>query len=121
MTEGSGETTLVIDRFVFGLTVVTSVWLLLPVGTPPVAPASYSIALTVTVFVIVPRALVLTTRVSVADAPFARLPKLHVTVPVPVVVPWLVVAETKVTLEGSTSVRVTPVAVSGPLLVTVMP
>jgi hypothetical protein len=69
---------------------------------------------------IVPVIVVVTTIEIVALAPLAMLPKLHVTVPpASEHVPWLGVADTYVTLGSSVSVTTTPVALSGPLFVTV--
>jgi len=60
------------------------------------------------------------TSAMVAVPPFARVPRLQVTVLVPVQEPWLGVLETNVDPAGSVSTTVTPVAVKGPLLVTVI-
>ena len=82
---------------------------------------SVSLQVTVAVLVIVPAAVGATAIVTVALDPFERVPILQVTVlPVLVQLPCVDVAETYVTLEGSVSISVTPVAVSGPLLVTVI-
>ena len=59
--------------------------------------------------------------VNVTIPPFVTLPILHVTVPpASLQVPWLDVAETKLVPAGKGSVKITPVAVPGPLLVTIM-
>jgi hypothetical protein len=55
----------------------------------------------------------------VADAPFASEPALQVTTDVPLHVAWLGIAETKTKPGGSVVVAVTPVALDGPLFVTV--
>ncbi len=57
---------------------------------------------------------------TVALAPLASVPRLHVTVVVPVQVPTLGVADTKVKPAGSVSVTVTAAAGEGPALETVM-
>ena len=76
---------------------------------------------TVAVFVTIPGVVdVFTTSAMVAAPPFARVPRLLVTGPVPEQEPWLGVLETNVDPAGSVSTTVTPVAVDGPLLVTVM-
>jgi hypothetical protein len=61
-----------------------------------------------------------TTMVTVALAPFARVPIEHVTVDVPLQLPCDVPVETQFTPPGSVSVMDTPVAELGPLLVTVI-
>jgi hypothetical protein len=59
--------------------------------------------------------------VTVALAPLFRFPRGQVTrLPDDEQLPWLGVLERIVTPEGSVSVSVTPVALEGPLLVTVM-
>jgi hypothetical protein len=79
---------------------------------------SASFAETLPVLLRVPAARgALATMLSVAVAPFASEPKLQLMAVVQV--PWLGVAETKTIPAGSVSVKVTPVAVEGPLLVTV--
>ena len=55
-----------------------------------------------------------TTTVTVAVAPLASAPIVHVTVAVPLQLPALVDDETKLTPAGSTSVSVTPAASFGP-------
>jgi hypothetical protein len=58
---------------------------------------------------------------TLALVPVARLPRVHTTVWALVQLPWLVVgAAWRATLLVSGSVMVTPVAVSGPLFVTVI-
>src|SRR5438128_116053 len=57
---------------------------------------------------------------NVALPPLASDPTLHVTLLVPLQLPWDADAETKLTPIGSVSVTTTPVAVFGPLLVTVI-
>lgn len=59
----------------------------------------------------------LATMLSVAVAPFASEPRLQLMAVVQL--PWLGVSETRTMPAGSVSVKVTPVAVEGPLLVTV--
>jgi hypothetical protein len=56
--------------------------------------------------------------VTVALAPLARVPRLHVTVTVPLQLPCDVMVDTQVAPPGKVSVMVTPVAALGPLLVT---
>ncbi len=98
---------------VAGLTVVVAVaWLSAGSG-------SGSAAATEAVFVSVPSCVGVTTIVTVADAPTARLPRAHATVAVPVHVPWLGVADTRSTLAGSGSLKETPVAGCVPLFFTV--
>jgi hypothetical protein len=80
---------------------------------------SVSLPVTLAVFAIVPVAVVMTTRVTVALALSVRMPRPQTTVLVPVQLPWLGVAETKLTPAGKMSVIVTPVALLGPLLVAV--
>jgi hypothetical protein len=75
---------------------------------------------TLAVLVFVPALVGVTTIVTVAEAPLARLPRLQVTMLVPLQLPWLGVADTKATPVGNVSVIVTPVAVAGPLLLTVI-
>jgi hypothetical protein len=58
------------------------------------------------------------TRVIVALAPLAIVPKLQVTVPVPLHDPCDGVAETNVSPDGSTSVTTAAVALLGPALLT---
>jgi hypothetical protein len=74
---------------------------------------------TVAVLVIVPAATGVTTMLTVAEAPPAIVPRLHVTVDVPAQFPCEGVAEMKVIPAGRVSVRITPLAVEGPLLVTI--
>jgi hypothetical protein len=81
---------------------------------------SVSFAVTLAELLIVPEVLGVTTIVTVAFAPSPMLPRLQVTVPPDSLhVPWLGMAEPKGTPVGSVSVSTTPVAVSGPMLVTV--
>lgn len=81
---------------------------------------SASVAVTVAVLVIVPGAVGAISISTVALAPFANVPKLHITTPpASEQLPWLGVAEIKITPAGSVSVRVTLVASNGPLFVTV--
>jgi len=63
-----------------------------------------------------PAVVALATMASVALAPFARPPKLHVTAVVQL--PWLGVADTRTMPAGRVSVKVTLVAAEGPPLVT---
>lgn len=88
---------------------------------------SSSFPLTVAVLLSVPGVVVVTTIVTLALAPFARLPRLQVTVPSlggdfdveRVQLPWVEETELKWTVAGKGSVTVTPVAGCGPLFVTV--
>jgi hypothetical protein len=80
---------------------------------------SNSLAVTVTVLVIDLAAVGVTATVTVRLAPLRSWPQLQMTVTVPVQLPWVVEADPKITLTGSVSVTRTPVAVNGPLLVTV--
>jgi hypothetical protein len=99
----------------YGLTVVVAVAVLFAVfGSVGDA------AETVTVFVMVPFWVGLTTMVAVSVAPFANVLQVQVTVifdrvHVP---PWVALAEPKPVLLGSVSINVTVLAVSGPLFVT---
>jgi hypothetical protein len=113
---GSGESVLVIDRLAAGFTVVVVVQLLLPVF------GSVTPLVTLAVLLSVPTAAApgVTTMVTVALAPLAKVPIEQVIVAVPVQLPGLDVAETNVTFAGKVSVTVTPVAALGPLLVTRM-
>lgn len=73
------------------------------------------VAVTVAVFEIVSLvAVTVVTSVTVAEPPFASVPRLHVTVVVPEHEPWVGVAETTLRPGGSTSVTVTPADVVGP-------
>lgn len=72
------------------------------------------------VFVSVPAAIGVTTRLTVALAPPAILPRLHTMVLVPVQLPWLGVTETKFTPAGKISVIVADIEVLGSRLDTVM-
>jgi hypothetical protein len=96
------------------LTVVTAVTALLAVSR------SVSFLVTLAVLLMVPATVGVTTIVTVALAPLARVPRVQVMVLVPLQLPWLADEETNVTPEGRVSVTATPVAVLGPLLVTVM-
>ncbi len=94
------------------LTVVVTVTVLL------VAAGSDWVAVTVARWVRVPVARGSATTVTTTCAPAARLPRVQVTAVVQV--PWVVVAEMTVRAGPvKVSVRETPVAVAGPLLVTV--
>ena len=96
-----------------GFTVVTTVEeLLLVLG-------SVSSADTLAVLEIMAATVGVTTIVTIDDEPLARAPRLHMTVAVPEHVPCDEDDDTNVTLPGSVSAVVTPVAVPGPLLVTV--
>src|SRR5205807_2369298 len=110
---GSGVSVLAITRSAAGLTVVLAVAVLLS------GFGSASVPLTLAVLVSVPAAVGWTTIVTVALAPLARFPRLHVTVLVPEQLPWPAEADTKVTPLGSVSLTVTPVAPEGPLLMAV--
>src|SRR5262249_32946260 len=56
---------------------------------------------------------------TVAVPPTARLPRLQDSALVPVQVPWVAVADTNVRPPGSVSLTTVPVAIDGPLLVTI--
>jgi hypothetical protein len=113
-TTGSGESALVTDRSAEAITVVVALAVLLAVL------GSLSVAVTLTLLVIVPPSVgALTTIVTVADPALAIVPRLQVTVPALwLQVPWVGVADTKPTLAGNVSVTLTPVAVLGPALLT---
>ena len=66
-----------------------------------------------------PGAVALAAIVTVALAPLAKVPKLHVTGLFALQLPWLGIVETKVRLVGKTSTNVTAPASSLPLLVIV--
>jgi hypothetical protein len=69
----------------------------------------------------VPNVLGVTTILIVAVAALANVPRLQVIAVVPLQLPWVVsMGGVSVTPEGNVSVTVTPVAVLGPLLVTVI-
>jgi hypothetical protein len=105
------------ERSVDGLTVVfTGPVLLLPVIESVWSP------LTTALLLIVPAVVGLTTIEIVALAAFPRLPRLQITMAPDggKQLPWLGVEDTWVTVAGKVSVIVTPVAVPGPLLVTVI-
>ena len=83
---------------------------------------SSSRPVTVTVLIRVPDAKesMVTNMVTVAVAPFTRMPSSQVTAsPTSTHIPWLGLAETKIDPEGSASVKVTPVEANNELLVTV--
>ena len=72
---------------------------------------SVMLLVTSTVLDSVPGVVGVTTMVTVAMAPSARVPRLQVTVPdVWLQLPWLGVAETNVTSAGRVSVTTTPAA-----------
>jgi hypothetical protein len=80
---------------------------------------SVVVAVTLTVFEMVPFTLGFTTIVTVSVLPFDRVPKLHVTscfLGFRVHVPDVAVADPKPAFLGKLSVRVTPVAESGPVV-----
>ncbi len=83
---------------------------------------SDSVADTLAALPIIPAVVVVTVSVTVALAPLAKFPRLHVNTPPDgaAQLPWLVVVEPTFTAVGSVSVSVTPVAGSGPLFVTVI-
>lgn len=99
----------VMDWFAL-FTVVTAVAELL------VVKGSGSFAETVAVFEKDPTVVGVTTIITVALAPFAKLPKEQLT---DVQVPWLGVADSNVTPTGNGSLSVTPVAAYGSALETV--
>ena len=115
---GSGESDFAIDRSASGVggvtsfTVVDTLELLLP------ATGSSVVDDTLAVLLSVPADPGVTTIFTVAPAPFASVPRLHVTVAVPLHEPTVVLDETNVTPDGSTSVTVTPAAASGPWFAT---
>jgi hypothetical protein len=108
---GLGEAETVIARSAEATTVTLAMAVLFE------GKGSASSAETLAVLVKLPAAMALATIESVALAPFAKLPKLQLTAVVQV--PWLGIAETTAKPAGSVSVKVIPVAVEGPLLVTV--
>src|SRR2546426_785365 len=82
---------------------------------------SASLPETVAVLLAGPGSVRITTIVTLADAPTARLPTAQVTMPDAwVQAPWVEDAEKKVTPAGSGSVTVTPVAGPGPALATLI-
>src|SRR5215813_7437020 len=83
-----------------------------------VVSKSVSVAATEAVFIICPGADGVTTMVTTAVPPLARLPNAQLTGPVPLHAPCVVADETNATPEGKLSVTFTPVACAGPLLVT---
>src|SRR5918996_5433256 len=112
---GSGLSVFDTDRWAAGFTVVFSVAVLLGVS------GSGSFAPTDAVSVMVPACEVVTTMVTVAVSPPATDPRLQVTVPpARLQLPWLLVEDTYCVVGSSWSVSVTPVAVPGPLFVTVI-
>jgi hypothetical protein len=80
---------------------------------------SNSLALAAAVLVISPAVVGATAAVTVTSAPLAIVPRLQWIVTVPVQLPWDEVAEFKAAAAGGVSVNTTPVAVAGPLLVTI--
>ena len=74
---------------------------------------------TVAVFESGPAAVGVTTIAIVAEAPFARVPRMQVTIEVPEQEPTDGVADTNVTPAGSVSLTETPAAESGPPFATV--
>jgi hypothetical protein len=106
----------VIDRsadVTAGFTVVVAVALLFAVL------GSEVVELTVAVFESGAAAVGVTTIVTVAEAPEASVPRLHVTVAVPEQEPTDGVADTKVTPAGSVSLTLTAAAALGPALAAV--
>ena len=103
---------LVVTTSVTLFTVVDTLELLLP------ATGSSVVADTFAVLLSVPADPGVTTIFTVAPAPFASEPRLHVTVAVPLHEPTVVLDETNVTPDGSASVTVTPAAASGPWFAT---
>ena len=97
-----------------GFTVVDAVLLLLPVL------GSVTPLVTLAVLLMVPVTVGVTIIVTFAETPLPNVPRLQVTVLVPLQLPWLGVADTNVTPAGKVSVTVTPVALFGPLFVTVI-
>ena len=85
-----------------------------------VGSESASVPVTVAEFVNCPAEEGVTTIVTIALPPAARLPRLQFTVAVPLQLPCVVVAETNVTPAGNVSVTLTFVATAGPLLVAMM-
>ena len=79
---------------------------------------SVSVALTADELVICPGVDGVTTIVTMALEPFAKVPTLQFTGPVPLQFPWLALAELNVTPVGNVSDTVMLVAVAGPLLTT---
>jgi hypothetical protein len=103
---GSGASLLMIERLAEGLTVVVT-------GPEVLFPGTGSLVAldTIAVLVSVPSASGVTTIVTVAVAPLAMGPRLHVTVPPDIEqVPWLAVTEPNVTVVGRVSDTVTPEA-----------
>jgi len=80
---------------------------------------SLGLPATLAVLLNAPTKVGVTMMVTVALAPFARLPKKHVTVAVPLQPPWLAAADTKTTPLGRGSATVTPAALFKPLFLTV--
>src|SRR5690349_8113873 len=81
---------------------------------------SASLPVTAAEFVNCPASVGMTTIVTMALPPAARLPTLQFTVAVPLQLPCVVVAETNVTPAGSVSVTFTFVATAGPLFVAII-
>jgi len=78
------------------------------------------VAVTVAVFAYEPEAVGVATTVTVALELLTMVPRLQMIGDVPAHVPWLGVDDTNVRPAAKVSVSVTPVAVEGPLFVTVM-
>ncbi len=118
-SNGSGESLMLSERSAVGpLTVVVTGGLVL---SPVFGSAVPLVTLAVLVIDGAAAEVGVTTMVTVLLAPLANVPRLHVTVPLPFVQVGLPgVTDTKFTPTGNASVMVTPVAVFGPLLVTVM-
>ena len=81
---------------------------------------SLSLPTTVAVLLKTPASVGVTTMNIVAVAVAVIVPRLQVITELPLQFPWLAVDETRLTLAGSVRLTVTPVAVPGPLLVTVI-
>ena len=104
---------MVSDRSAAGSTVVVAVAELFELLGSVASPETEA------VFVTVPAWSAVTVIVTVACAPEASAPRLQVSVVVPEQAPCDAFAAAKLTLAGSGSVTVTPVAVLGPLFLTV--
>ena len=100
--------------------VILSGWTLVSSGaTLLLISGSVSLALTSATLLMKPASRGITSIWTVADSPWARLPRLQKTVPFGVAqTPSEAVNDTKVTLSGRASSMLTPVAVPGPRLVT---
>ena len=72
---------------------------------------------TAAVLILAPTVTALAVIVTVALAPLAKLPKLHVTVPLQV--PWVVAVDTQLKPTGKVLVRVVTLVAEGPLFLTV--